>query len=85
MSLSVNFWCYVDGGRFVCSIRLRVADWRLHPLIHTLLDFNVAQYVVSRQKTACIAKKTPPPTRGTKLVGASTNCSHRPAHLAAGN
>jgi hypothetical protein len=43
MSLSVNFWCYVDGGRFVCSIRLRVADWRLHPLIHTLLKFKLAQ------------------------------------------
>ena len=56
------------------------AEWRLHPLIHTLPIFTLAQDVGRCQR----GEKKPPPTRGTKQVGASTNCSHRPAHLAAG-
>ena len=57
----------------------------MYYILHTLLQVNLAQYIASRQGTLCIRKKKPPPTRGTKQVWANTNCSHRPAHLAAGN
>jgi hypothetical protein len=39
----------VNWGGFYARSDFKVADWRLHPLIHTLLKFNLAQDVGVRQ------------------------------------
>jgi hypothetical protein len=42
---------------------VKEAEWRLHPLIHTLLGFTLVQHVVSRQSEAPEKYEPLPPTQ----------------------
>jgi len=45
------------------------ADFILHPLIHTLLEFNLAQYIVIVNATLCSRKR--PSTNRADVGGGS--------------